>query len=456
MNIPVNGRIAIIDDKIKQAEPIIKILSKRQMPLTYFSGELAFLPEIGDNLNDIRVLFLDINLIDDSEHPNKILKARLVPVLERVISEENYPYVLIYWTRHNGSEHKQLIEEEIFNHDLANRKPIAFLSAIKGNYFNFDGSLTDDFDKNLDGLFDKIDSLIAQHAAYSHLINWENQVHLSADAALQNIFSFYNGSEWNNNANYTLNKLGEAYLGKHYNTADTEEKIKGSFISLSTVFKDILEHNIQNQIIKNKDTLEYTEDAVIKSINSLNLSLNTVNYVKEITESGNVLELQDKDSVFKKLLFNILSRFKVINSIKKDCPDISQDILKKTADEKFREIREEIKKEWKKIYVVVTPVCDFAQKKSAYDRVVKGVLIPKEYKEFIEDRSEAVFVIPFVIEIDKMEYYLVLDFRHFITTDLKQQKVSGLFRIRQELLSEIQSKLSRHINRQGILLIDER
>ena len=331
MNIPINGRIAIIDDQIKQAEPIINILSKRQMPLTYFSGDPAFLPEIGNNINDIRVLFLDINLIDDSEHPNKVLKARLIPVLERVISEENYPYVLIYWTRHNGSEHKDLIEKEIFNNDLANRKPIAFLSAIKGDYFNFDGSLTDDFNEKLDGLFDKIDILISQHPAYSHLINWENQVHLSADSTLQSIFSSYNDSEWDNNANYTLNKLGEAYLGKHYKTAEIEEKIKGSFISLSTVFKDILEHNIQNQTIENKDSLEYTEDAVIKSINSLNLSLNTTNYVKEIAESGNVLELQDKDSVFKKILFNVLSFFNVIHSIKNENPDISQDILKKTA-----------------------------------------------------------------------------------------------------------------------------
>lgn len=456
MNIPINGRIAIIDDQIKQAEPIINILSKRQMPLTYFSGDPAFLPEIGNNINDIRVLFLDINLIDDSEHPNKVLKARLIPVLERVISEENYPYVLIYWTRHNGSEHKDLIEKEIFNNDLANRKPIAFLSAIKGDYFNFDGSLTDDFNEKLDGLFDKIDILISQHPAYSHLINWENQVHLSADSTLQSIFSSYNDSEWDNNANYTLNKLGEAYLGKHYKTAEIEEKIKGSFISLSTVFKDILEHNIQNQTIENKDSLEYTEDAVIKSINSLNLSLNTTNYVKEIAESGNVLELQDKDSVFKKILFNVLSFFNVIHSIKNENPDISQDILKKTADKQFKEIRKEIEKVWRKIYVVVTPVCDFAQKKSAYDRVVKGVLIPKKYKEFIEDRSEAVFIIPFVIEIDGIECFLVLDFRYFITTDLTQENVSGLFRIRQELLSEIQSKLSRHINRQGILLIDER
>lgn len=452
MNIPKNGRIAIIDDQINQAMPIINVLSKRQLPLTYFSGDIAFLPEIGKNFNDIRVLFLDINLIDNREHANNVLKGRLIPVLERVISEENYPYVLIYWSRHE--HHKSLVEDEIFNHELENRKPIGYLSAVKADYFNFDGTPTDDFDTKINELFDRIDRLVEQHPAYGHLINWENQIHLSADSTLQNIFSSYNGSVWDNNANYTLNKLGEAYLGKHHKTAKIEEKIKGSFISLSSVFKDILEHSIQNSNVENKNPLEYTEDAVIKSINTLNLSLNTTNYVKEITESGNVLVVQDKDSVFKKLLFNILSIFKVINLIKSKTPDISEDILKKTANEQFKDIRKNIEKEWKKVYVVVTPVCDFAQKKNAYDRIVKGLLIPNNYKDYIEDRSEAIFIIPFVIELDSKEYFLVLDFRYFITTDLTQENVTSLFRVRQELLSEIQSKLSRHINRQGILIID--
>jgi hypothetical protein len=454
MNIPKNGRIAIIDDQINQAEPIIKILSKRQLPFTYFSGDPAFLPEIGDNLNDIRVLFLDINLIDNSEHPNKVLKGRLIPVLERVISVENYPYVLIYWSRHE--HHKTLIEDEIFNKELSNRKPIGYLSAVKSDFFNLDGTPTDDFDVKLGQLFDKINGLVNEHPAYGHLINWENQVHFSADATLQNIFSSYYGTEWDNNANYTLNKLGEAYLGKHYEVAENEEKIKGSFISLSTVFKDILENNIQNQKITNNEILVCTDGAVLKSINSLNLSLNTTNYVNKITESGNILEFQEYDSVFKKLLFSILSLFRIRNTIKDANPDISEDVLKKSAEKEFKKNRKDIEKVWRKVCVVVTPVCDFAQKKNINDRIVKGLLIPKEYRDYIEDKSEAVLIIPFVFELEGKEYYLVLDFRYFITTDLTQENVNGLFRVRQELLSEIQSKLSRHINRQGILLIDER
>ena len=62
MNIPLNGRIAIIDDQFNQALPLINILSQNQTPHTYFSGDVNFLPKEGENLNDIRVLFLDINL----------------------------------------------------------------------------------------------------------------------------------------------------------------------------------------------------------------------------------------------------------------------------------------------------------------------------------------------------------------------------------------------------------
>lgn len=454
MNIPKNGRIAIIDDQISQAEPIIKVLSKRQLPLTYFSGDPAFLPEIGDNLNDIRVLFLDINLIDNSEHPNKVLKGRLIPVLERVISEENYPYVLIYWSRHG--HHKTLIEDEIFSEELVSRKPIGYLSAVKSDFFYLDGTTTDDFDIKLGQLFDKINGLVNEHPAYSHLINWENQVHFSADATLQNIFSPFNDIDWDNNANYTLSKLSEAYLGKHYKAAENEEKIKGSFIALSTVFKDILEHNLQNQTFTNNEILAYTVGAILKSVNSLNSSLNTANYVNNVTESGNVLEYQENDSIFKKLLFGILSFFRITNSIKNSNPEITEDVLKKSADKEFKKIRKDIEKVWRKVCVVVTPVCDYAQKKNVNDRIVKGLLIPKEYRDLIEDKSEAVLIIPFIIELENKEYYLALDFRYFITTDLTQENVTGLFRIRQELLSEIQSKLSRHINRQGILIIDER
>ena len=110
--LPINGRIAIVDDQLSQAAPLIKTLSKNRLPHTYFSGEVEFLPDTNDNDNDIRILFLDINLIDNSEHENKVLKSRLIPVINRIISLNNYPYIIVYWSRHE--HHKNLIEDDIF------------------------------------------------------------------------------------------------------------------------------------------------------------------------------------------------------------------------------------------------------------------------------------------------------------------------------------------------------
>jgi len=53
-------------------------------------------------------------------------------------------------------------------------------------------------------------------------------------------------------------------------------------------------------------------------------------------------------------------------------------------------------------------------------------------------------------------YFLLLDFRFFtsIGKDEINDSVQPLFRIRQNLLTEIQSKLSHHINRQGLLYLE--
>lgn len=51
------------------------------------------------------------------------------------------------------------------------------------------------------------------------------------------------------------------------------------------------------------------------------------------------------------------------------------------------------------------------------------------------------------------EYFFILDFRYF--TSEKEDEGESCIKLKQQVLAEILSKLSRHINRQGILYIDE-
>ena len=68
MSIPLNGRIAIIENELKEAMPLMKTFSKNQIPYVFYKGDdFSFLPDENSRFNDIRVLFLD--LIDDTVFP---------------------------------------------------------------------------------------------------------------------------------------------------------------------------------------------------------------------------------------------------------------------------------------------------------------------------------------------------------------------------------------------------
>ncbi|MCQ4141513.1 hypothetical protein [Chryseobacterium sp. EO14] len=429
MNLPLNGRIAIIDDQINHAEPLMKILSKKQIPFRYFSGELPFLPDEGDISNDIRVLFLDINLIDNTERSNKELKAKLIPVLKKVISQKNYPYVIIYWSRHE--HHKDLIENEIFEIELSDRKPIAYLSAMKSDFFNLDGTVANNFDTKINKLFSKVNSLIEQSPAYNYLLNWENKVHTSADKTLEEIFSSYsNFTNWHDNANYIINKLGVSFSGKAFEKQNPENKIKASYNALNIVYTDTLENTLNNCKITKAQILDVPKNATnLESINSINKKLLISAELDPIHYSGTIIEILDKkvDFEYEKMLDTILNKKGKKNDI----------ILS-----------------WKKVWLSVTPLCDTVQGKIVFHRLVRGILVSKDFRSAFFS-NEAIYVSPpFTYELN--DYCLVVDFRQFFTlTTLNKSKYRNpLFRIRQQLLAEIQSKLARHINRQGILFLD--
>ncbi|MEJ0104365.1 MAG: hypothetical protein WDO19_18160 [Bacteroidota bacterium] len=459
MSLPINGRIAIIDDNMEQALPLINVLAQKQCPCSYFSGELKYLPNIGENLNDIRLLFLDINLIDDATHTDKELKAKLIPVLSRVISKDNYPYILIYWSRHEN-EYSDLVKD-IFQKELTDRKPIKYLSQNKLNYFDLNGERTIDFEKNVSILFENITVLINQEPSYNYLLNWENQVHKSADNTLQRVFSAHNSfSNWSDNANFLFNKFGKSYSGKEYFSQSPEEKIKSSFQAFNNVFIDSLEYSTYNTEIKNCTELSYDKNNVDEqAIFSINKNLLISEEKSPIEYSGAVTEDQNQksDSIFNDVLNNSINRTIIKEKIlfEKGNKDKTEKEIRNLTDKKAKEIRAGIKSNWKKIYCVVTPLCDYVQQKYAYCRVVKGMLMDSTYRGYIDDKSEAIFISP-EFRFEGCNYILVLHFRYFFTTHSPKgiKYLNPLFRVRLQLLAEIQSKLARHISRQGILFLD--
>src|SRR6187402_162961 len=119
MLLPTNGRVIIIDDVAEQAVPLISVLSKFNVPSSYFNAQIESLPL--KKINDVRVLFLDINL-NGGQQPNwPIEKGMLISNITNII-EAKVPYVLFVWSVNESSQFDDVVE--LFDQELLEYKPL--------------------------------------------------------------------------------------------------------------------------------------------------------------------------------------------------------------------------------------------------------------------------------------------------------------------------------------------
>ena len=110
--------------------------------------------------------------------------------------------------------------------------------------------------------------------AYRHLLLWENQVHLSAEGTLEQVFMpIHNVSSWENRANFLLNKLGLGFAGKKFNSQTPLDKIKSSLFAFNTVFTDSLEYCVNDLKADSLQELQYNDDEDALLVHSINKKL---------------------------------------------------------------------------------------------------------------------------------------------------------------------------------------
>lgn len=449
--IPLNGRIAIVDDDEKQAMPLMRVFSRMNIPYTFYKGnDYRFLPETPEN--DIRILFLDLNLLGNRVEEEKNIRSILIPTISHIISPQNYPYILILWSRQENQYRSVL--ENIFQEELKECAPIAIKNYVKSDFFDSYGTEENEaLDNTI--IVDTLKSILAEFPAYSYLMQWENLAHTSTDELLKEIFSNTEPNKWGNIANVIINSLGRAYIGQHFSDATSEEKIKASLFALNSVYTDFLDNNLTDCFIScakdlDEESLDREFIEVLKA--DLNRKMHVFTGPRSISEPGTVvLYTNPKKEYCKQLLHKLLSIFSIRYEIQRRNPNILDDILKKETTRRLSHIKEEIQQTWLNIGLVVTPSCDYAQKKKIYDRVVQGLMIESRFSEYI-NQGDAFYISP-TIKYDNKNYIIVLNFNYFITSNLDEEESNCniLFKLRRPILAEVQSKLARHINRQGVV-----
>lgn len=431
--IPLNGRIAIVDDDEKQAMPLMRVFSRMNIPYTFYKGnDYRFLPETPEN--DIRILFLDLNLLGNRVEEEKKIRSILIPTISHIISPQNYPYILILWSRQENQYRSVL--ENIFQEELKGCAPIAIKNYVKSDFFHSYGTEENEaLDDTI--IVDTLKSILAEFPAYSYLMHWENCIHNSADETIQNIFhDSHSLSNWQNSANCIFEMFAKSYLGKHHKEASLGERAKASLLFLNGVYHDTLESNVAIGDYSNATDLHYEADEEhMKSIAAkINECLLLSEQFDSFRQPGCVLPVvltQDNESHFHKLFNECFNK-------------------KGLSSKEANQLKEEVYETLRPCAVVVTPACDYAQKKMRYDRLIQGLIIEEKFSDHINSLSDTFYLSP-TFNFSGRRCFLVLNFRYFITYDMGNEDLSPMFRIRDSILAEIQSKLARHINRQGIM-----
>lgn len=414
--LPESGRVVVIDDNSDEALPLINTLSKNRVPVSYFTGKVEQLP--AQPLSDVRIVFLDIELGTKGQS-NKTKVSTTVGVIKRII-DVNSPYIMIAWTKYDD-----LIKE--IKKSLKNNSPIFMLNLEKGKCRDTNGNY------DMSEIENRLKEELKKAGIFHLFILWDNLVHKSAGEIVNDFSSFYPlNNDWDKRTSIAFYNLAMAYSGLSVNPANTDAMIKNALLAFNGTFLDTLENNIRYTGLGEKQIKVVSGNVEAKIAAKINTRLLCVMSGKSgKPEPGNVYKLD------------------ALNTANKDKIKVKISELFNSKISKYKE-KNKLYRQLKHIFLEVSPVCDYAQKKWRVHRVLPGLLWPHEYERTIKKAEFYIYRTP-LLEIDNNLYILVFDLRHLTSLNFNElQNKKPLFRIRHELLVDIQAYTARHINRPGV------
>ncbi len=523
--LPIDGSIVIIDDKIEEALPLIRLLSQKGIAATHYSGtddnELPHEPT-----QKVRLVFADIQLFGLAD-PHSY-SQNIIRILNKIIPNKNGPYILIVWSK-TDDIYADTLEKEI----LVSEKPPAKVLRLKKSLYiktKNDESAPDELLEYIDSslkssiksqdiervkkvinkyysdnivktvmienaiekiseeLFDKIKTM----DVLNFFTAWENCIYENSGKVVESFSSLYGIDDyWEDNLRHVLYKMAYAEMGKQIKDEDDAEIIRNTVNVLNRVLSGEIKDNDLNscRMLETID-LKKLEDSYIitKKIDNKKCGVkydinDKLEFYIEDSKKGRSVKKDDinnlcvglSDDKEKKIAKNIAkcysSALADLNTklcVDMDCshsgsPGIVYKIFvtrkeKKELITNYIDSLEGYKLD--KIQFIelnVVPFCDHAQKKwiNGKERLLSGVMIPEEYikgSNKIKDGGAFYKDLP-ILKIEDISYRCIFDFRLLKSKDFQKNKESW-YKIKNEVLSDILSKLSNHANRIGVSFIE--
>lgn len=471
MILPTNGKVAIFDDKYDDVKNLLGSLSKQKIPYFYFQDEGGEdLPETP--INNIRLIFLDIELVTDNKSTDQTIISYIGGRLAKVL-KPNSNYVLIYWST-KLEKYKDLINNA-FDHILKDYKPILNISLNK-----IDALKSPD---PVGFIVQEIRSKAEDFKVLKVFSFWENLVNDSSGDLINGFTDFIEkDNSWDDTAKHILYKLAYAYAGKQITELNELDQLKNAYYTLNHTFIDSMENVISISLEDQKT--EFSSVISSSGVDTFTSIINKKLLVSEELFSGNIPgtiffiddERGDLESKLDKELENKKLNSKIpenkkneiiakaeakVNDRKKEIA-FSHSLIEKNykymlnalLSEDNREKLKTIFSDSIKIELNISPICDYAQNKMPCCRLLPGFLITENNIEFLLKSNAFNYISDAKIDIKGVKYFFIFDFRllHSSAESMTKKRISN-FKLRQQLLADIQLKLGSHINRAGVLYL---
>lgn len=426
------SRVLVVDDKPLEAIPILKALGEIGVGCVYVKGdkeeELPSKPVPG-----IRLVFLDMRL--DEGGSQKTVLSKTIGVLKRCVPETTMPLVVICWTRHKD-------DIDIFREMAARDIP----GLKKGFIVGMPKPSSKDPMK-WKNLLKEIRQILDEYDAVRLVWQWESVLHEAATEASQTLAEVSTHmvndenekvSNWQDAMFEVCRELVKAEVGK---TGNKKTVSNALFRTMNELAVDRIQHSVLKNPVSCVDKLIPKRDSALglEVISRLNHMI-IVEPVKKGDKSirpGNIYLKLSKEST--KCLFQKLSinHKQVFDSIAHK---------KKLDDNIFP------------ILIEASPACDYVQDKRPVCTFIAGFIIPVEEAWGNLQGEHLHFLGPMLFPDKKGARQIVLSKRHMYARTLRQNDISNcpVFRLRSNVLTDLQVKLAAYKSRPGIVALEYR
>lgn len=421
------ARVLVLDNEIKEAKLVMEALAKRGIGSVYFSGQEETLPAEDDKLTGIRLAAIDMDL-DDAGGDVNVVVPRLIGTMNRLIAEDNGPFLTIAWTKHD--DYVATFRERSRS-ELA-CPPISIIAMPKQQY------------GDIEAIFRKVDEAIGNSYPLNVLGFWEQSVHDSSSSVMDIMSrSPDNPINWANDSIETLRLLIKAAV-------EEETTFETKLLALLATFSSI-------QLDAVESSASVSPEKAEELLSPLDTHIASRSSTEQIPSTSDIAATLNRRLWFTRFSPNVAPG----NIYDSRCfPSQGRPVLPTLEilleDMGQRTLTPEEKEGWISVAMEVTPLCDYQQGKRKLPRFVCGIAVPTTGKNLVKTGAylQEAGPVDFEEEPLKGNKTIVWNARYIVSVSEEEiAQVPALVRMRQSNLIDVQAWLSMQGNRPGYLSI---